>query len=203
MICRRTTAVLVVVLLAMALLAGGALSSRGSTRPPPEQYPKLIIDPSVAADLRAVAVDTWVKFLTVFEARSNCFGDVRLGAARDLTSRAGYDPAIATVTVRVPATATMLQEALVHEWAHHLEFQCEAHQQFRPIFLRAQGLPPDTLWRPDNNPANTPESAWANIPSEQYAEAAIELVLGRRQIPTGVHLKPEAIQALAKWAAGQ
>jgi hypothetical protein len=203
MIRRQTTAVLVVVLLAMAFLAGAALSSRGPTRPRPEQSPRLIIDPSVAADLRAVAVETWVKFLTVFAYRSNCFGDVRLAAARDLTSRAAYDPATATVTVRVPATAAMLQGALVHEWAHHLEFQCEAHQQFRPAFLLAQGLPPDTLWRPDSNPASMSESAWANIPSEQYAEAAIELVLGRRQIPTGVHLKPEAVQALAEWAARQ
>lgn len=193
---------MVVILVVSALFWVNALSSYDQTVSPSSQnMPKLIVDASVAGDFAAVATDTWVNFLTTFEPRRNCFGDVRLQATRRLDSRAGYDPATATVTVRVPATAAMLREALVHEWAHHLEFQCEAHQEFRPAFLLAQSLPPDTLWRPDNGPANTPQSAWNDIPSEQYAEAAIELVLGRRQIPTGVHLRPEAVRVLAAWAA--
>jgi hypothetical protein len=199
---RRTRVVWAGFLLALVILLGGAISSRGqAVRPSSEQYPELIVDDSVANDFRAVATEAWVKFLIVFAARRDCFGDVRLRATRQLASRAAYDPATATVTVRVPATAAMLQGALVHEWAHHLEFQCEAHQDFRAAFLLAQGLPPDTLWRPDYSPANTLQGAWNHIPSEQYAEAAIELVLGRRQIPTGVHLRPEAVQVLAAWAA--
>lgn len=190
-------------LVALAVLIGGAISNRGqAVAPSPERTPQLIVEESVASDFRAVAIATWAKFLTTFEARRDCFGDVRLRATRRLNSRAGYDPESAAVTVRVPATAALLEGALVHEWAHHLEFQCEAHQELRPGFLAAQGLPPDTPWRPDNNPAGTPASAWANIPSEQYAEAAIELVLGRRQIPTGVQVRPEAVQVIGAWAAG-
>jgi hypothetical protein len=45
-------------------------------------------------------------------------------------------------------------------------------------------------------------SAWADVPSEQYAEAVIALVLGGRPIPTGARLTPEAVQVLEKWAAG-
>jgi hypothetical protein len=74
--------------------------------------------------------------------------------------------------------------ALVHEWAHHVEFQCPTHEKCaRPSSLR-KNFRPRTEWRPDGVPANTPESVWAEIPSEQYAEAAIEVVLGSRQVPT-------------------
>lgn len=170
------------------------------TRPAPEYFPALVIESSVASDFRALAVETWTKFLATFEARSDCFGPVRLRADRNLSSRAAYDPSTATVTVRVPATAAVLREALVHEWAHHLEFQCQAQQQLRPAFLQAQGLPPDTPWRPDDTPADTPVEKWASIPSEQFAEATVELVLGRRQVKTGVHVAPEAVQVIARWA---
>lgn len=170
---------------------------------PKNDAPKLIIEGSVAADFRAVAVETWAEFLNVFWARRACFGDVRLRAARALDNRAVYDPETATVTVRIPATRAMLQGALVHEWAHHVEFQCDAHRQLRPAFLAAQQLDPQTPWRADNTPADTPMSAWPEIPSEQYAEATIELVLGRRQIPTEIHVSREAVQVIKVWAAGE
>ena len=188
----------VVTTIAVAVVMGAVLSSCLQ----PTEPPKLIIDESVASDFEGLAAETWAQFLRVFEARSDCFGDVRLRATRTLDSRAGYDPESATVTVRVPGTPALLQGALVHEWAHHVEFQCEAHQDLRPAFLAVQGLPPDTRWRPDDAPADTPISAWANIPSEQYAEATIELVLGRRQIPTKVRVTRAAVRIIEEWAAG-
>jgi hypothetical protein len=165
--------------------------------------PRLIPDGSVAGDLRALAQDTWKLFLDVFQARSACFGDVHLQAAKGLHSRAAYDPGTAAVTVRVPATAAMLKGALIHEWAHHIEHQCEAHKQLRPAFLAAQGLPADTPWQVGYSPADIPESEWARIPSEQYAEATIELVLGERQIPTTARVRVEAVRVIAGWASGQ
>ena len=147
--------------------------------------------------------ETWSRFLGVFQARTGCFGDVRLRAASDLSSRAAYDPATATATIRVPATAVMLQGALIHEWAHHIEFQCRADRDLKLAFLAAQGLPADTPWRTDHGLANTPESEWAGIPSEQYAEAIIELVLGRRQIPTTARVSSEAVGVIADWASGR
>jgi hypothetical protein len=165
--------------------------------------PKLLIDASVDRDFSQLAVATWGQFLKAFHAQTGCFGDVRLRAAYELDSRAAYEPETATVTVRVPGSAAMLSSALVHEWAHHVEFQCPAHKELRAAFLAAQGLPPETQWRPDKAPANIPESVWAQIPSEQYAEAAIEVVLGRRQIPTTGRVSPEAVQVLARWAAGE
>ena len=165
--------------------------------------PRLLVDPSVDADFSKLAQKTWQQFLKAFHAQAGCFGDVRLRAAYDLNSRAAYDPHTETVTVHVPGSAAMLSGALVHEWAHHVEFQCPAHKQLRAAFLAAQGLPPGTQWRPDDTPAYTPESVWAEIPSEQYAEAAIEVVLGRRQVPTTVRVTPKAVRVLARWAAGE
>lgn len=190
-------------LVALAIIAGGVTSSgRHSDAPVSGGRPQLIVDGSVAADFETLALETWDQFLKAFEARSDCFGDVHLKAARDLHSRAGYDPDTATVTVRVPGTRAMLQSALVHEWAHHVEFQCAAHEELRPAFLAAQGVAPGTPWRPDAVPVNTPASAWADIPSEQYAEATIVLVLGGRQIPTKVRVRDEAVRVIAEWAAG-
>jgi len=201
--CRSIASGALIVIAIVVLVSGATLNGCTPEVPASKRRPQLIIDDSVAADFQALAVETWDRFLTVFQARSDCFGDVRLRATRSLNSRAAYDPDSATVTMRVPGTPAMLQSALVHEWAHHIEFQCEAHKELRRAFLAAQGLPPDTAWRPDDTPANMPSSEWADIPSEQYAEATIVLVLGRRQIPTRVRVKEEAVHVIAKWAAGE
>lgn len=185
------------VVVAAAILVYAAWDAR-----PEERLPQLSFDRSVGDDLAALAEETWGRFLVVFQARSGCFGNVRLVARTELDSRAAYDPARATVTVRVPGTAALLREALVHEWAHHVEFQCGQHQAFRPAFLAALGLPPDMPWRSDDAPANALASDWAGIPSEQYAEATVELVLDRRQIPTKIRVSKEAVHAVAAWAAG-
>jgi hypothetical protein len=196
----RNVSMWIAFVIAMSLAVSGCSPQQTAT---PKPLPRLIVDDSVADDLRAVAEEAWSKFLAVFQARSSCFGDVHLRAAYDLDNRAAYDPATATVTVKVPATPVMLQGALIHEWAHHIEFQCAAQKELRPAFLAAQGLPADTPWRTDYTPANTPESAWAGIPSEQYAEATIELVLGSRQIPTTARVSTEAVKVIAAWASGK
>src|SRR5512132_758576 len=107
----------------------------------PRPLPRLLLDDSVAGDFAVLAQSTWQQFLVAFSGRTACFGDVHLRAVSDLASRAAYDPPTATVTVRVPGTPAMLQGALVHEWAHHIEFQCPAQQQIRAAFLAAQGEP--------------------------------------------------------------
>lgn len=167
-----------------------------------DRHPQLVIEDSVASDLAALAGDTWAQLLDVLESRTGCFGDVRLRASHTLGDRAAYNPDTATVTVRVPGSRALLQSALVHEWAHHVEYQCHEHAKLRAAFVHAQGLPPDIPWRPDLAQADIPASEWAEIPSEQYAEAMIVLVLGRRQIPTVAPVKEEAVRVLAEWAAG-
>jgi hypothetical protein len=191
-------------LLAVLLVFQGVTAWRGWSRPglAADRQPQLIIEDSVASDLAALAGETWTLFLDALEARTGCFGDVRLRASHVLNDRAAYDPDTGTVTVRVPGSRALLQSALIHEWAHHVEFQCQEHEQLRAAFVAAQGLPPDVPWRPDLAPADIPASEWAVIPSEQYAEAMIVLVLDRRQIPTVAPVKVEAVRVLAEWAAG-
>jgi hypothetical protein len=168
-----------------------------------DRRPALIVDDSVDAGFEALARETWDRFLVTFSARTNCFGDVHLRAVYALGSRAGYDPDTATVSVHVPGTPAKLQSALVHEWAHHVEFQCAAQQDLRPAFLDAQGLPPDTPWRPRNTLANAPVNEWADAPSEQFAEATVQLVLGGRPIPAPARVTLEAVRVVGEWAAGR
>ena len=161
--------------------------------------PALLVGESVASDFRLLADETWASFLLVFRARADCFGPVTLQAVRSLDSRAVYDPSTATVTVRVPATPAVLKGALVHEFAHHVEFQCQEHEELRSAFLAALGLPAGTEWRPDDGSAAA--RVRGDIPSEQYAEATVILVLGRRPVSTGVQVNDEAVRAVKVWAA--
>lgn len=187
--------------LAVGILLAVILSAGVVSCSVPDDAPAVLVGESVASDFRLLAVETWASFLVAFRARVDCFGPVILQATRTLDSRAVYDPSTATVTVRVPATPAVLKGALVHEFAHHVEFQCQEHEELRPAFLAALGLPADTEWRPDNGSAAAPARVRGDIPSEQYAEATVILVLGRRPVSTGVQVNDEAVRAVKVWAA--
>ncbi|MEA3351057.1 MAG: hypothetical protein U9Q82_10580, partial [Chloroflexota bacterium] len=197
-LCRWSRTVVNLVMTALIVLTGAVLS--GCLRS--SASPELIIDKSVASDFKALAEDTWEQFLVKFQARKDCFGDVHLKAAYSLDNKAIYDPDSATVTIRVPASAAFLQSALVHEWAHHIEFQCAEHEELRPDFLAALELSPDTLWRSAINVEDISMKAWKEIPSEQYAEATVIFVLGRQQIPSQVRVGDDAVSVVAQWALG-
>lgn len=164
--------------------------------------PRLFIDESVDADFTAVIEETWQEFLTVFAARTDCFGAVTVRADYDIEDRAVYDPETAVVSVRVPERKGFLQGALVHEWAHHIEFQCPEQAELRAPFLAAQGLPPDTIWRSGGS-VHLAAGEWAQIPSEQYAEATVALVLGIRPFATNARINPESIAVVRTWAEGK
>lgn len=160
--------------------------------------PQLRFHASVGPALQALSEDTWRQFRHSFAGRLDCIGDVTLAAEQGLPHRAHYAPETATVTVRVPATAALLREALVHEWAHHVEYQCAEQTAFRPAFLVALGRPSGTSWRS----AAVGNMAWVETPAELYAEAAVIVVLGRRQVPTGAVVTAEAVTSLQAWASG-
>jgi hypothetical protein len=162
--------------------------------------PRLIIDASVKPDFAALIEETWKEFMFVFAARGDCFGDVRVKADYDMTDRAMYDPKSATVTVRVPERRSILKGALVHEWAHHVEFQCEAHTEMRAAFIEAQEIPANTPWLSEEGTTNILSSDWANIPSEQYAETTIVLVLGERPVLTNAPITEDGVEVIRAWA---
>lgn len=167
------------------------------------QQPRVLIDKSVAPDFAALIEETWSQFLTVFLTRSDCFGDVRVVAVKELEDQAQYDPATATLYVRVPARGSRLRSALVHEWAHHLEFQCAAQVTIRSTFLEAQGFPVDSSWHRDTGSVSLRTYRWASIPSEQFAETTVALVLGEQAVHTPVRITEEGLSIISAWANNQ
>ena len=169
---------------------------------PRTNLPQLIIDESVNDDFETVAQETWFKFNNNFEAFHTCIGKVTLKAGVDLDDRAFYNPETREVTIRVPATRAILESALIHEWAHHLEYSCDAHKALRGPFLDVSGYPSDTPWRQVNLQSDLPASEWAQIPSEQYAETVVAMVLGHRSAPTNALVTKAGIELVEKWADG-
>ncbi len=151
-------------------------------------------DDTVPDDLRALADETWDDFLDAIPGRHGCVGEPTLSAAWELETRAEYSPRTATLTVRVPGTPATLRSQLLHEFAHHLEFTCPEHSELRAGFLAAQDLPDDSEWF--SGPS------WEETPSEQYAEAIVELVEGRRSHLGGISITDEAVAVVRDWGKG-
>lgn len=153
----------------------------------------LDVDASVAPDFAALASETFAEFEAAFPTRAGCIGTVTLVADPVLADRATYDPTTATMTVRVPGSADRLREALVHELAHHVESTCSDHGTLRGVFLEAAGFAPNAAW--------SHGATWEQTPSEVFAEATVEYVLGgrvgRQHLPT---IPTEAVAAVASWA---
>jgi len=160
----------------------------------PGEPPVLRFDGSVPDDLRELAKGTWNEFTLVHEGRLNCIAPVTLHAAWELDDRGRYLPDTATVILRVPGTPALLRATLVHEFAHHVEFTCPEQEDLRDAFLTAQGFAPGSDWFRGES--------WDTIPSEQYAEATTEIVLGRRPHHGNIRLTPEAIAVVREWASG-
>jgi hypothetical protein len=160
----------------------------------PDTAPELHYAESVPADLRDLADETWDDFLAAHPARLGCITPVTLEAAWELDTRAEYRPDTSTLAVRVPGTPATLRSELIHEFAHHLEFTCTEQIGLRAEFLRAQGFPPEAAWFEGDT--------WETTPSEQYAEATVEMIEGRRTHLGGILLTADAIEAVREWGLG-
>jgi hypothetical protein len=146
------------------------------------------------ADLRALVVETWDRFVEAFPARRSCLAPVTVRGAWELDDRASYDPGRRLITVRIPGTAPNLRASLVHEFAHHMEFTCPEQRDVRVAFLSAQELPPSASWFEG--------ASWETIPSEQFAEAVVQVVLGRPAHPAML-IQPGSIALLRAWGRGE
>jgi hypothetical protein len=154
--------------------------------------PEITFADDVPGDFREVATDAWARFTSAFGSRRDCLDPIQVDVAWELADRASYDPSVGVVTVRVPGTAPNLTASLVHEFANHLEFSCEAHRGLRPGFLEAAGLPPSTAW--------FGAARYEDVPSERFAESVVILVLGAPS-RIGVHVGSDAVQVVRAWAA--
>jgi hypothetical protein len=185
---RRKVLVVIPAALAITLAVVAATSRSGS--------PELVIDETVAADFADVAHDDWRTFVAAFPALDDCIGRVTLVADYAIDDRAKYDPQSQTMTVRVPGPRALLDRAVIHELAHHLEFSCSSQAAMRPAFLAAIGRSDDEWFD---------GSEWGVIPSEIFAEAVVEYVLEER---SSVHtdmglIDQKAVELVIAWATGQ
>lgn len=155
--------------------------------------PVLSFEDSVPDDLRSLATETWQDFLEALPARASCIGPATLAAAWELDTRAEYRPDAATIVVRVPGTAPTLRNQMIHEFAHHVEFTCPEQSGLRSAFSEAQGLAGTTPWFEGDT--------WETTPSEQFAEATVELVLGRRPHHGNIHISAQAAEIVRRWAS--
>ncbi len=185
---RRVAATLVAVGTTV-LLAVGATADQ-----PLQHRPAVAFADGTPEDLQALAAATWDRFLDAFPARVGCVGDVTVAGAWHLANRGRYDPETGVATVRIPGPTAGLRATLVHEFTHHLDFTCPGQRLLRPGFLAAQGFPPGTRWRAG--------ATWARIPSEQFAEATVQLVLGRPSLQL-VYVRPRAIEVIRRWGLGR
>jgi hypothetical protein len=180
----------VVLVVALVAAVGGAAAWWSGSR-----APSLTLAANTPSDLGVLARRTWDRFLDAFPARRDCLAPVAVAGARQLDDLATYDPAQRLVTIRIPGTAPNLAATLVHEFAHHLEFTCPAHRGLRPLFLAAQGRRLDAPWF--DGPS------WARTPSEQFAHATSEVVLGRSSPPVATAISDRAVRAIRAWATSQ
>jgi len=172
----------------LAIVATGAFAWRQ------DAGPELRFDPAVPDDVRALAIGTWGDLLAAAPARIGCIADLTLATAWELDSRGEYSAQTATVTVRIPGTPATLRDEMIHEFAHHVDFTCPEITTLRPVFLEAQGMPATTDWFAGDT--------WESTPSEQFAEAAVAVVLGRRPQHGNVHLTDDAVTAVRAWGLG-
>jgi hypothetical protein len=158
-----------------------------------ETRPHLEMDPSVPEDLEALADETLTMFLAEFPAQHDCIGEATLIAAWELEDRARLDPDTRAVTLRVPATAPQLTESMIHEFGHLLEFACPDQTSLRDRFRDAERLAPGQDW--------FVAADWKDVPSEHWAEAVVQYVIGFRLAhPGAIPVTPAAVTLVAGWA---
>jgi hypothetical protein len=179
----------------IVLLAAAAIGVIARIATDSGSSPELIIDDSVAADFTAVARADWHAFVTAFPALEDCIGQVTLVADYTLDDRAKYNPETQTMAVRVPGPRVLLDRAVIHELAHHLEFSCTSQTEMRPVFLSALGRSADEWFD---------GTEWGLIPSEIFAEAVVEYVLDERgSVHTDLGLIDQAaVDVVVDWARG-
>jgi hypothetical protein len=161
----------------------------GSVPPPAD----LSVTGRSPADLRALVVATWGRFVEAFPARRSCLAPITVRGAWELDDRASYDPRRRLVTIRIPGTAPNLRATLVHEFAHHMEFTCPEQREVRLPFLAAQEFPPSASWFQG--------ASWETTPSEQFAEAVVQVVVGPLAHPS-VLIHPGSVALLRAWGRG-
>jgi hypothetical protein len=157
-----------------------------------DQRAQLRPEQDLPADVEAEVDATWARFLDVFASRQRCFDDVSLRLVTDLDrGDARYVIDEVRIEIAIPTSPRRFRESLVHELAHHVEHTCPAFGSLR----RDLGALPAfaAVW--------TAGERWQDVPSELWAETAVEVVNGERvRHGRGMPLPAGAADLVAAWA---
>jgi hypothetical protein len=142
----------------------------------------------VEQEVRATVAD----FVAVFEARRNCIGGAELQLVRELDDGdARYVAAEDLIEIEIPTSPRRFRESLVHELAHHVDRSCPDADVLRTDVMAMIGA---TDW--------TGQERWEQRPSELWAEAVVEIVLGERvRFERSIPLDERVVDAARRWIA--
>lgn len=143
---------------------------------------------AVEAEVRATVADV----VAVFASRRDCIGGAELELVRELEGGdARYLPSEHLIRIEIPTSPRRFRESLVHELAHHIERSCPDAEVLRADLMTAVDA---TSW--------TGQERWEDRPSELWAEAVVEIVLGERvRFQRSVPLDDGVVDAARRWIA--
>lgn len=179
----------VVLTVAAAALGFGVVSvARGADSPA-----DLVFVQEVPGDVRKETTATWQRFGERFESRTSCWSDVSVELVREVADGdARYVIAEARIEIQIPTTPERYRESLAHEIAHHVERTCPEFETLRSALRPVLGR---GSWYDG--------SVWAEIPSERFAEAVVELVNGERiRHVDEVEVDQSVVDLIAGWGTG-
>ena len=143
----------------------------------------------VEQEVRATVAD----FVAVFEAHRGCIGGAELELVRRVDDGdARYVAADELIEIEIPTSPRRFRESLVHELAHHVDHSCPHAATLRHDLMTVLGA---TDW--------TGQQRWERRPSELWAEAVVEIVLGERvRFGRTVPLDRELVETSRRWIVG-
>jgi len=149
----------------------------------------------VPDDVQAELDAGWGRFTDRFAGRLTCIDDVSVELVRSIDGGdARYVVADAHIEIEIPTTPARFRESFVHELAHHVEHTCA---EFVPL---RDALHPE-LGHPGEPWAGGP--VWEDDPSEQWAEAVVELVNGERvRHDDEIAVDPSVVALIEAWGSG-
>jgi hypothetical protein len=141
---------------------------------------------AVEQELRA----TVAEFVAVFAPRQGCTGGAELHLVREIDDGdARYVAAEALIEIEIPTSPRRFRESLVHELAHHVAHACPDADVLRADVMTAVGA---IDWNG--------QERWDQRPSELWAEAVVEIVLGERiRFGRSIALDADLVRAARRW----
>ncbi len=172
----------------LGLLIGFAVF--GTATGTDDSPPRVHYRDGTPGDVMALGDSSFADVLAAFPAQVGCLEDVTVAHNWDLGPEAGFYENN-YIEIEVPNTSARIRRTYVHEFGHHLDFNC-SDRELRDAFVAAMGHGPGTNWHSESWP-------WERRPSEQFAEAVVSVVGGSRLHPD-MQLTSEAVRVVEEWA---